>query len=90
MVTLASRYTRPLAVTAPNSAVAIGIAMPHREPNAMSSSNAPMARPTSSAWLAHQLTGLFHVSATAPPIAVVTPAARVSSSARCIWDHGFV
>ncbi len=89
-MTLASRYTRPLAVTAPKSAVEIGIAMPHSDPKANSNSRAPMPSPTSSAWLAHQLTGLFHVSATGPPIAVETPAARVSASARSICDHGLV
>ena len=64
--------------------------MPHREPNATSSNNAPISRPISSAWFANQLTGLFQVSATAPPMAVVTLASRVSSSARCSCDQGLV
>ena len=32
-----------------------------------------MPRPTSSAWVAHQLTGLFQVSATAPPMSTCRP-----------------
>ena len=54
-------------MTAPNSAVTIGMTMPKNEPKATSSSTAPMPRPTSSEWLAHQLTGWFHESATGPP-----------------------
>ena len=90
VITLDSRYTSPLAVTAPNSAVEIGIAMPHRDPNATSRSRAPIARPISSAWLANQLTGVFQVSATTPPMSMVRSSARTDSIAVSSWEYGFV
>ena len=88
-VTVDSSATRPLAVTAPSSAVAIGMAMPHSDPNATSRRIAPIPRPTSSAWLAHHDTGAFHVSATTPPTAMRTSPAGTLSTASWSAEYGF-
>ncbi|CAB4534929.1 unannotated protein [freshwater metagenome] len=88
VVKLARRNTTPLAVTAPNKAVAIGIAIPHSEPKANKSSNAPSNSPISSAWFAKALMGTFQVSATTPPTATVRPAARAFSNALFTCEYG--
>ena len=81
----AMRRTRPPAVTAPNSAVAMGMAMPQTDPKARSSRTAPSPSPTSSEWFAHQDTGLFHVSATSPPTATDTAPVCTPSMAFRSW-----